>query len=392
VKTFRGAILSVQEDEDAVDSALRFGWSVAEFRGRSQRENLTAPRREPLSRQSDCALPLRTERTSSELLLETKRVFVTIAEKLNIGGATGSGSAGTLEQVSDAFKQLLASNPPDHAGSDLTASRVLLERAIYNLDSEAQDVFASRSQSQATAYQLGRGLAECYWALGATPSADSWRMLMGDARCSELSRLAGRLSSYFDPVVIPAVVGTLQVWNSVAATPEWRGDGRGNADRYLYMQVRRWYELLIVRQPPTTFVSTSARAPRKSQMRAAWTSLKAVWPQLLLGTGALVTVIVAIALTAQGSASVLSKSVLWALGIIGISASTAQARLKSSAQDLLHRLARAMYTDLIIVAVTVVPPPPGKRRLRDSQLSSIASERTVYADLEALRASGAIGR
>ena len=81
---------------------------------------------------------------------------------------------------------------------------------------------------QAAAYQLGRGLAEVYWALdpAATcdpPAPDCWVFLLGASRCKELARLAGRLSGYFNPYCCPALAGTLRLWQSVA------GDRSGEA-------------------------------------------------------------------------------------------------------------------------------------------------------------------
>ena len=76
------------------------------------------------------------------------------------------------------------------------------------------------SDTQACGYQLGRGLAECYWALdpGSAEGWDSWTFLFDQARCGELSRLAGRLSGYMQPFGAPAITGSLEVWKERPAT------------------------------------------------------------------------------------------------------------------------------------------------------------------------------
>src|SRR5262249_50955936 len=99
-----------------------------------------------------------------------------------------------------------------------------------------QDALLSSSDRQANAYELGRALAEMYWALDlAAPTRIphghdaqlnlnpvSWAFLFGDDRRSDISRLLARLAPEFAPLTPPAVAGSVEVWGQVAASEQWR--------------------------------------------------------------------------------------------------------------------------------------------------------------------------
>ena len=60
---------------------------------------------------------------------------------------------------------------------------------LYGFDAHIQDTLAARAFGTASAYQLGRAVAETYWALDPTaPAADptSWQFLLGPDRRAEI--------------------------------------------------------------------------------------------------------------------------------------------------------------------------------------------------------------
>ena len=130
-----------------------------------------------------------------------------------------------------------------------------LAELLYKFDAHVQDGLTAASETEAAGYQLGRGLSETYWALdsGQEDGAAGWRFLLGQDRCDELSRLVGRLGVYMGPYTAPAVAGTIVIWKAVARTPEWRGAGP-DAQAALYLQTRRWFELIVLGQDPTTLI------------------------------------------------------------------------------------------------------------------------------------------
>ena len=167
-----------------------------------------------------------------------------------------------------------------------------LAELMWQFDAHVQDRLAALSESQAMGYQLGRGLAETYWALDSEQQdgSASWGFLLGERRCGELSRLTGRLAAYMGEYTASAIAGSLEVWKSVVSTPAWLGHP-ARADVALYNQIRRWYELIILGQDPTTLIGPAAVMRNYRTLARA---LKLFWPQLLatiLGLGSLVTLL-----------------------------------------------------------------------------------------------------
>jgi len=241
---------------------------------------------------------------------------------------------------------------------------------MWQFDAHVQDRLAALSQTQAIGYQLGRGLAETYWALDSTQQdgSASWGFLLGERRCDELSRLTGRLTAYMQEYTAPAIAASLEVWKAVVTTPTWLGHP-ARADVALYNQIRRWYELIILGQDPTTLIGPAAVM---RNYRTVVRAVKLFWPQLLatiLGFGALVTLLY---LVNTGGTAAWAKTLSGVLAVVGLSVAGLTGALKNSAQALLKRLRQDAYTDLVAIAVQTAPPPPdnsaleraiGRRRL-----------------------------
>ena len=237
-----------------------------------------------------------------------------------------------------------------------------LAELMWQFDAHVQDRLAALSESQAIGYQLGRGLADTYWALDPDQQhgSASWSFLLGERRCDELSRLTGRLAAYMGEYTAPAVAGSLEAWKAVASTPAWLGDPR-QADQALYSQTRRWYELIILKQDPTTLIGPAAVIRNYRTLARA---LKLFWPQLVataFGVAALVTLLV---LVNTGGAAAWAKTLSGVVAAIGLSLAGLTGTLKNSAQALLKRLRQDAYTDLVAIAVQTAPKPPDKSALQ----------------------------
>jgi hypothetical protein len=306
------------------------------------------------------------ERTPTELRIEAQVVLQRLAADLNIDTVAVNDELHSQTAVIDHQARTLAAEKPDTPAA--ATAWAALAASIYELDAHAQDVLAGRSDMQAAAYQLGRGLAEIYWALDPDAACDPlrpdcWAFLLGESRCAELSRLAGRLSSYFSPFSAPAIAGTIKLWQSVASDATWRQDAQDD----LYLQVRRWYELLILGQDPSTLIKPYAVL---KNWHAYLRALQALRLPLAIAAISLVPLVALIALAAKGSSSTFLQAVFGILGAVGLSAATLQARLKTVAQGLIKRLRQDTYTDLVAVAIAQAPPKPGER----SQDTMIAEE------------------
>jgi hypothetical protein len=263
-----------------------------------------------------------------------------------LGGVAPGAAAGTAT----------AAPATDGAVGDPAAQWDVLQDLIFHFDQHIQDVLASEADTVAGGYQLGRALAEPYWALepdlpNSVKSPAAWWFLLGPERCSEISRLVGRLSAYFHPYTAAAIAGSVQVWKHVATDPTWRE----NADDNLYLQIRRWYELVVMKQDPTTLVQPYALIRSFRMMKRA---LRIFWPEL---SGA---VIAAAALSAfavalgEHNINSFLKSALGFIAIAGFSLAGLTAKLKNQAQAMVERLRQDVYTDLIAVQISTAPLPP----------------------------------
>ncbi len=353
--------------------AVRLGWYLAEVRGRNWWKGYR-PACEGLPPDPDHPLPLRPQRTLAESRRQAFDALICLSVQLQVTDPpqideppTGKPFAprlAALMKMLDADGGALL-NPPQPGDRVGTPERDEAWRQVAELvhewDAAIQDQLTARADILACAYLLGRGLAEIYWALapadqqlcadGKTPSAGSWAFLLHPDRRHELSRMVGRIAPYLDPLTPVAVSGSLEAWGYVAADPRWCG--RADAPAELYEQLRRWYQLLILGQDPTTLVKPSMILHgRRTTLRI----FRAFWPQLVIGVLSLAIVASFFVLLSTDHGSPLLKALLALTGTVGLSASTITAKAKSATQSLLTRLRQSAYSDLVAIAVTNVPP------------------------------------
>ena len=295
--------------------------------------------------------------------------------------AAGQSSPATTEQaISPAEQATPATAEPPGLATLHTCLQTItdathqawedLATLLWRFDSHIQDELTATAESLSVGYQLGRGLAETYWALDPVQETGStgWSFLLGQDRCAELSRLLGRLGAYMSPYTAPAVAGTIVIWQSVACTPGWRGAAPA-AQQALFQQTRRWYELIVLAQDPTTLIEPYRLM---TNHRTAIRAFRLFWPQLVatvFGVGFLVTLLV---LLGGSSRATLAKTLSGVLAGIGLSIAGLTGRLKTSAQAMLTRLRQDSYTDLVTLAVQTAPPPKKK-----SQLQQALNQRTL---------------
>lgn len=334
------------DDADAVRSALRLGWYLAEVRGRNRPHGPPGAAPDtPVRVQHE--LPLRIERRADELRIEAQRVVAALARKLGVDDDGKGGSFG--ERVDELAHQV------DHgpAADDSDPAWQALAELLFYFDARIQDTLAATSEMSACAYQLGRGLAETYWALdpAATDGWRGWTFLLGDERCAELSRQLGRLAAYLNEYTAPAIAGSIEIWKDIAATRDWTDRGVA-AQRTLYSQVRRWYELVVLGQDPTTLIKPYGVIGDRSVLKKA---VELFWPQLLITVGSLVALLLFLVLLSISGTAAWGKTLSGFLALGGLSVAGLTGTLKNAAQAVWKRLRQDAYTDLVAVAVTVVP-------------------------------------
>jgi len=287
-----------------------------------------------------------------------------------IAAAHTARGANAAEQAMQALSTALAA-----IEARATLAWADLADLFWRFDAKIQDRLSAASDTQATGYQLGRGLAEMYWALD-PPRAkgfNGWETVLGETRCRELNRLNGRLSAYMGTYTAPAVAGSLDVWSKVGGNDDsWRQDGRVPAEA-LYKQTRRWYELIVLRQDPTTLIKPYDWI---RNYRAIGRAALAFLPQLLFTIAGLAG-LVAFILLLQDKRSAVSVWLSALLAAGGLSTAGITAFLKNSAQALVKRLRQDAFADLLAVVVT--EPPPNKNR---KAIQSVLHERRLTVATE----------
>lgn len=305
-------------------------------------------------------LPLQNDLTQDQTRKEAQALLDKLATGLGVNDV--KNPAGSYSKRLATQAQALAAA---QGGQAINAEWAKLAKLIQDFDFFIQETLMVESETVICGYQLGRALADSYWALDPSLSDGqdhaSWSFLFGQKRCSEMERLLGRLSAYFHPYTSAAVAGSVEVWKSITAPTEWgksiQVDKNWSALAYrgIYQQIRRWYGLTILKQDPTTLLQPYQLL---KDWRLLWKAVRLFWFQLLLGllaAGALAGF--AYLLTLKSVQAGLA-TVLGALGITGIPVAGWAAKLKNDAQSMLTRIKEDAYTDLIAVAITTAPPPP----------------------------------
>ena len=218
-------------DSDKVQAALRLGWLFAEVRGRAKPGGPTFAGTPAFAR-GNWVLPLGSERSAPEREVERQQALQVEASTLEVdepvpgpllqslaldvpaaAAPVPAAAAGPVPEptYSDVMRQvgtLLSSQKKDD-DPDTNTTWLKFAKLLYKWDAHIQDTLLSASDAQANAYELGRGLAETYWALEpgavqtitvdgvALPNPVSWSFLLGEERRAIMSRLLGRLVAYF---------------------------------------------------------------------------------------------------------------------------------------------------------------------------------------------------
>jgi hypothetical protein len=333
------AVVRAGSTSPDVGTAVRLGWVVAELRGRSWPQG-PRPATSSLPPRPEHTLPLRSQRGYAAAQNSAVHTLAALATQLGI--------------------------PADDAEAALASDKSWSEVSTYffEFDARVQDSLAWRNEAAANGYLLARGLAECYWGLGPD---DSWeengqqtgvslRFLFGPDRRRELTRMLGRLTpNEMHSLSAPAISGSIEAWGGVADDPEWSKvpDLRDQ----LYEQVRRWYQLLVLDQDPTTLVKPYAKL---SSPHGFFRFMRLYRLQIILGIVALL--LITFFLAFRGQTGDWIPSIFGVLGVGGAVLTGVLTRAQSTAQRLATRMRQDAYTDLVAVAVTAVPKQPGDQK------------------------------
>jgi hypothetical protein len=360
---------------DDAAQALRMGWVMAELRGRLDPESTRAPVGEidPPTLVLDAA----GERNAVEGQIEQTKILSSLGSleltKIDISTLSredmwdpspAPGPARTTpdmlrhlvcgliyatarDKIHDDVHATLTTDPLTNAESKLGKAEwwERIQWFLWAWDEALQDQLSVYKFGTASAYELGRGLSESYWALNedSDDSHAQWKFLFGKDRVSALCDLCRRLAPVFSEYTAPAIVASVTRWGDVAQAPDTYDDPTG----FLAQQVLIWRDLLVTGRDPLTLVpadklEAAARDPRPIIKAFRWELLAA----LVLAAG------LALSLAYFSSEA---RSALAALAAVGISASAIVSWIKSRAQSVASRIGSAVDQSVVDEAVTRAP-------------------------------------
>jgi len=237
-----------------------------------------------------------------------------------------------------------ANPPPEPDEQDKDQARAELWGCIggvadtfYQWDAQLQDALAVPA-TQSAGYQLGRALAETYWALNLERSdaqMGSWRFLFGPERQAAVARNASRLSLYLGPLVVASVTTPFASWAGLVA-----GDRQHPAESVLpklYEQGLLWRYLIRGEGSPTDLDVPDAKDVWRqfAIYRQAVETLKAP-----LAFGALFALLLVAggALLAGGAGAKGLATAITILGALGVTSASLYARAKTQLTSLVSTL------------------------------------------------------
>jgi hypothetical protein len=363
------AAAATPDDPSSVVAAFRFGWAIAELRGRyrpgvSHVEELPPG---PAVKRTEHALPLASERSPKEQRIEVFKIVAGLSEQLDLTFTDADGA--TMASKLDGPIRELDKEPEKH-----TAWNQLTE-TFYEWDAQVQDGLAMQPLRSA-AYQLGRGLAETYWELDPDVAdaldSRSWDVVLGEPRRLALKRSTARLSAYLEPLTIPAVCESLDAWGEVASEPAWRQ--QPNARRFLFRQGLLWRDLVRGERRPEDLTLTRGVIGRIGMILPV---LRAFWPQILIGVLAVAALVVGASQLAAETGSKSGNTLLSILGGLGLTSASLYARAKAAATSTFDALRRAFEAERVGAAATLRPKPP-LTRTRVKRLPATAAKTLGY--------------
>lgn len=343
-------------DGRRVVTAIRLGWAVAEVRGRNRPDALPALSVPVPDPGRGHPLPLGIERSRTQCRVAAQAGLIYLARELHVDcGPDRASFAADVDQAAHDLHIARCAPRSARAGAQAECAWQALSKLIWQFDAHIQDQLAAASGTESAGYQLGRGLAETYWALDPVAPAGwaSWAFLLDKKRCNELMLLTGRLSAYMQPFSAAAIAGSLEVWQRVAGDREWRRQPTTVED--LYRQIRNWYELVVLDQDPTKLIQPYRLL---KDWRVVCKAATIFLPQLLLAALGLGAVVVLPFALGAGHSQRWLAALTSVLAAVGLTTSALTAKLKSASQALTTRLKQDTYTDLIAESITTASPPP----------------------------------
>jgi hypothetical protein len=369
-------------DLDQLRAALNLGWSMAELRGRLRYGHVEPPGTVDYQfpREEFHSLPIGGEHSLVEQQIATRVAVGLLAHRFALDQPLPDRG---VETPSDTMKALAielenALNAAESggrpvvrpetypAGSDVAKAWNKASEAVYYWDAQIQDGLGV-SAELASAYQLGRGLSEAFWALDpdapapstkpsltsteSPPHPGSWEFLLGPRRQLMLGTYLKLLEGALTPLTGPAIKGPLTRWCKLVADKQVRSRSE-EALEALRCQQQNWREVLLGSRDPTSFAKHFGF---KLALRQAFRVMQTLPLETALAGGGIA--LLAIAGYALGADTSNRGLAVFAsvLGFFGVTGAGLLAKAKAQAAVLSGHLREAFYRDIVAAQATVLP-------------------------------------
>jgi hypothetical protein len=353
---------------------------MAELRGRIRYGHVEPPGTVDYQfpREEFHALPIGGEHSLVEQQIATRVTVGLLADRFSVNDPlpkqneppsdTIRALAMDLEQKLEAAEKNVAPVRPDASepGSDVAKAWEAAAEAIYYWDEQIQDGLGVSAELLA-AYQLGRGLAEAFWALDpdapepdakptlastqSPPHPGSWEFLLGPRREQMLGACLGLLEGAFAPLTGSAVRGPLGNWCALVANKGVRNRSE-DALVALRGQLHNWRDVLLGSRDPISFAKHFGLRIAFRQARRVAQTLPLETFLALGGIALLAAAGYALGSDTTRTGTAVAASVV---GFFGVTGAGLLARAKAQAAVLSVHLREAFYRDIVEAQATVLP-------------------------------------
>lgn len=365
-------------DLDRVRQALNLGWSVAELRGRLRYGHVEPPGTVDYQFPREVhALPIGGEHSLVEQQIATRVAVGLLVQPFNLDQPLPKrkepAASETIKVLAmDLEAKLAAAERSGHAvarpdtypaDSEVAKAWEAIADAIYYWDEQIKDGLGV-SAELLSAYQLGRGLSEAFWALNpdapapatkptlqSPPNPGSWEFLLGPRRQLMLGSYVKLLEGALTPLSVPAVQGPLTRWCTLVADGQVRSRSE-DALEALRRQLQNWRDVLLGSRDPTSFAKHFGF---KLALRQALRVMQTLpLETALAGAG---IALLAVAGYFLGSDTSNKGLAVFAsvLGFFGVTGAGLLAKAKAQAAVLSGHLREAFYRDIVAAQATVLP-------------------------------------
>ncbi len=310
------------------------------------------------------AISLARDRSPKELAIQSEAALASLAGQFGVdvptrelSGISGGNKTLASAALAQRTRVVITATPPFEAAPFIAD----LSQFLWAWNEKIEDRLHARGPGLLAAYDVGRLLAEVYWAQDptATELADL-KYLLGRERYESLRGLLVPLAGTLGPLTVAAVVGSFESWFKLLAVS--LGPSREPLVASLEKQTLVWHSLVVDGVDPTSLLrhqdtgkTFSILAPLIGQFKGS----------LITSGSAFVLAVGGVIAAADVPGPRVWTAAIAALGLLGLGASGLYARARNRVEGVIGRVRDAYLQVVVTQAATKLPdgssPKPAER-------------------------------